>query len=139
MIGCKLVVGKVCGKLTGILCIQTQDVLGLHRLVHFDVFSFALAVDSRHSEEVVCSRFQVGHHIFAGLDLWVCDHPFFVLCVHLFQNIVCDFTATIVDRFLPAQSDGGLRGVHHTQFCWFARQIWRRQNGVNVSSSNRGP
>lgn len=97
------------------LCVQTQDVLCLHRLVHFGVFSFALAVDGRHSEVVIRSRFQVGHHILTGVDLWVNDHPFLFFCVHLFQNIVFDFTAAIVDWFLPAQSDGGLGGVNHTQ------------------------
>lgn len=99
----------------GSIWLQTQDVLGLHRLVHFGVFSFAFAVDGRHSEEIVRSRFQVGHHVLTGLDLWVSDHPFLFFCVQLFQNVVFDFTATIVDGFLPAQSDGGLGGVHHTQ------------------------
>lgn len=124
----------------GSLCIQTQDILGLHRLVHFDVLSFALAVDSKDSEEVVGSRFQVRHHILAGLDLFVDGHPFFFLCVHLIQNIVCDFTAAIIDRLLPAKGDGGLCGVDHTQLGWLTRQIWRRQKGMNVvSSSQRRP
>lgn len=103
--------------------IQTQDILGLHRLVHFDVFSFALAVNSKDSEEVVVSRFQVRHHILAGLNLFVDGHPFFFFCVHLIQNIVCDFTAAIIDRLLPSKGDGGLCRVNHMQLGWFPRQI----------------
>lgn len=102
---------------------QTQDILGLDRLVHFDVFSFALAVNSKDSEEVVVSGFQVRHHILAGLNLFVDGHPFFFFCVHLIQNIVCDFTAAIIDRLLPSKGDGGLCGVNHMQLGWFPRQI----------------
>lgn len=114
------------------ICIPTQDIFGLNRLVHFDVFSFAFAVYSRDSEIVVGSRFQVRNHILAGLDLWVDDHPFFLLCVHLFQNVVCDFTTAIIDRLLPAKGDGGLCRVYHTQLGWLTGQIWTRQNGMNV-------
>lgn len=119
----------------GSKCIQTQDIFSLHRLIHFDVLSFALAVNSRDSEEVVGSRFQVGHHILACLDLRVDGHPFFVLCVHLFQNVVCDFTAAIIDRLLPAEGNGGLCGVNHTKLRWLTRQIWTRQKGMRIQST----
>lgn len=114
------------------ICIHTQDIFGLNRLVHFDIFSFAFAVYSRDSEEVVGSRFQVGNNILAGLDLWVDGHPFSLFCVHLLQNVVCDFTTAIIDRLLPAKGDGGLCRVYHAQLGWLTRQIWRRQNGMNV-------
>lgn len=63
------------------------------------------------------------HHILTGLNLWVNGHPFSFLCVHLVQNIMCDFAATIVDGFLPPKSDGALCGVNHTELGWFPWQI----------------
>lgn len=104
----------------------TKLVLGLYRLMGFDIGSAANSVSGTDSEQVQGILLEAGHSVLRTLSVVGGQSPRLTLHVTSLHHVAHHLAAAVTLRLLPHQAYLTVCGVNHLQVLHRPRNIWKR-------------